>query len=96
MLITASLRPDGVRLDLPGYTEKIPRIDDVSVLDIGFQYGKLAIEVRDQKLLLGLAPSEELPPNFTVTVSYHRVNDLYYPEVLMAVPGYAQISRRPE
>lgn len=93
MLVTVSLRPDGARLDVSGRTEKISTIENASVREIAHQYGNVAIEVREQMLLLGLAPLEEMSPNIPMTVSYHRAdNSLYYPEVLIPVPGYVQIS----
>lgn len=93
-LVTASLRPHEVHLDLAGRLQKYPTIDTPRVFEIEHRYGKLAIEVREQKLSLGWAPAEEPPPDIPIAVSYFRADDtLYYPEILIPVPGYVQISR---
>lgn len=94
-LLTVSLCPREVHFRLPGGLQKYPIIDTPSVFEIEHQYGKLAIEAREQTLSLRWGPTEEPPPNISITVSHIRADDsLYYPEFLIPLPGYALVSRK--
>lgn len=97
MLVTASLYPQGVRVDMPGSQQECTIIETPNAAEIEHLHGTLAIEAREQMLSLGLAPSGVSVPNMCFTVTYYRRSGdcLYYPELLIPVAGFARLSRRP-
>jgi hypothetical protein len=94
MLLSVSLRPDEVRFDFDGKRQIYPIIDTPSAFEIEYQHGRLAIEAHEQKLSLSWGPQEQPPPHMAITMGYWRRDDsLFYPEILIPVSGYVQISR---
>lgn len=92
-MFSAALHPHELEFRSGSGARKYPENGTSCSYEIEHPCGKLAIIVEEGNLQLGLAPTEVLPPNLIVTVSYHRAeNSLYYPEFLIPVQGYVSVS----
>lgn len=100
MLISVSLSPHTVEFNIPrsnlrGIDTAQIRINDTpKVFDIEHTGGRIDVEVSEGRLSLGLEPTVDLRPSLNITASYHRVGDLYYPELLIPVSGFVEVNPR--
>lgn len=93
-LLTVSLYPEFVQFEGRGCIEKHVISDTPVLFDICHSRGNLQIEIKNEKLLLGWSPEDELVPIHHITATYHRVNDKFYPEIFIPVLGYVKVAQR--
>jgi len=92
VLLSAALYPQHVTFYASGkYYEEFPTNSSPCAFEIRHTHGKLDIEVRDECLTLGFPPADELVVNLHVTISYHRVDHRFFPEILIPIAGHVEV-----
>ena len=93
VILSVVLRPGELEFKAPAYSKKF-RVNGSNAFDIEHGHGKVEVEVRDGRLLVGWSPTDELVPNSSITASYHRPDDLFYPELLIPVTAPLEVVPR--